>query len=185
MESQFGDKIRTLRELQNLYLRQVAPLLEMDTAQLSKIEKGLRQLKKEQLPILAKILNADKVELETLWLADQLMQLVKDEPSDSRPKSQRFCIFIFYQRTFFKNNFSQPHKWHIWFCPTHKPTLRKTKRAIFCQLTDGTNNKFNKLVVDEKTILFNSFTFDSFSWVQPVIFGLGDKTGQLQTRTRD
>ena len=51
------------------------------------------------------------------------------------PKSKRFCTFIFSHRTFFKNNFSQPHKWHIWFCPTHKPTLRKTKRAIFCQRT--------------------------------------------------
>ena len=59
----------------------------------------------------------------------------KSEHSDSRPKSQRFCIFIFSHRTFFKNNFSQPHKWHIWFCPTHKPTLRKTKRAILCQRT--------------------------------------------------
>ena len=39
MQSQFGEKIRTLREQQKLYLRQVAPLLEMDTAQLSKIEK--------------------------------------------------------------------------------------------------------------------------------------------------
>ncbi len=81
METQFGNKIRTLRELQNLYLRQVAPLLEMDTAQLSKIEKGIRQLKREQLPVLAKILNADKTELETLWLTDQLMQLVKNEPT--------------------------------------------------------------------------------------------------------
>lgn len=81
MTSQFGDKIRTLREFNNLYLRQVAPMLEMDTAQLSKIEKGLRQLKREQLPVLAKILNANKTELETLWLADQLMQLVKDEPT--------------------------------------------------------------------------------------------------------
>jgi len=81
MESQFGEKIRTLRESQKLYLRQVAPLLEMDTAQLSKIEKGLRQLKKEQIPILANILKADKKELEMLWLADQLMQLVKDEPT--------------------------------------------------------------------------------------------------------
>ena len=26
-----------------------------------------------------------------------------------------------------------PHKWHIWFCPTKKQTLRKTKRANFCQ----------------------------------------------------
>jgi len=81
MESQFGEKIRSLREKLHLYLRQVAPLLEMDTAQLSKIEKGQRQLKKEQIPLLAEILKADKVELETLWLADQLMQLVKDEPT--------------------------------------------------------------------------------------------------------
>ena len=81
MGSQFGERIRTLRENQNLYLRQVAPLLEMDTAQLSKIEKGLRQMKREQIPILAKVLKADQKELETLWLADQLMQLVKDEPT--------------------------------------------------------------------------------------------------------
>ena len=58
MKSQFGERVRTLREKQNLYLRQVAPLLEMDTAQLSKIEKGLRQLKREQIPIIAEILKA-------------------------------------------------------------------------------------------------------------------------------
>jgi transcriptional regulator with XRE-family HTH domain len=40
MNSQFGYKIRTLREEQNLLLRQVASILEMDTAQLSKIERG-------------------------------------------------------------------------------------------------------------------------------------------------
>ena len=80
MESQFGERIRTLRENQNLYLRQVAPLLEMDTAQLSKIEKGLRQLKKEQIPLLAQILKADVEELQTLWLADQLYNMVQGEP---------------------------------------------------------------------------------------------------------
>lgn len=63
----------------NLYLRQVAPLLEMDTAQLSKIEKGLRQLKREQIPLLASILKADQNDLLTLWLADQLYDIVKDE----------------------------------------------------------------------------------------------------------
>ncbi len=52
----------------------------MDTAQLSKIEKGLRQLKREQIPIIAEILEADKDELLTLWLADQLMEVIKDEP---------------------------------------------------------------------------------------------------------
>lgn len=79
MESQFGEKIRALREQQHLYLRQVAPLLEMDTAQLSKIEKGLRQLKREQIPILADILKADVDELLTLWLSDQIYAVVKDE----------------------------------------------------------------------------------------------------------
>jgi transcriptional regulator with XRE-family HTH domain len=79
MNSQFGEKIRTLREQQHLYLRQVAPLLEMDTAQLSKIEKGLRQLKREQIPILADVLKASSDELMTLWLADQIYAVVKDE----------------------------------------------------------------------------------------------------------
>jgi transcriptional regulator with XRE-family HTH domain len=79
MESQFGEKIRALREKQQLYLRQVAPLLEMDTAQLSKIEKGIRQLKREQIPIIAEILKVSSDELMTLWLADQIYAVVKDE----------------------------------------------------------------------------------------------------------
>lgn len=81
MDSQFGNKIRTLREERKLYLRQVAPLLDMDTAQLSKIEKGLRQLKKEQIAKLSNIYKIDKVELETLWLADQIIEVVKGSKS--------------------------------------------------------------------------------------------------------
>jgi hypothetical protein len=69
------------RESQILYLRKVASFLEMDTAPLSIIEKGLRQLEKELLTILAKVLKADQKELETLWFADQLMKLVKNEPT--------------------------------------------------------------------------------------------------------
>jgi len=80
MESQFGAKIRALREKQNLFLRQVASLLEMDTAQLSKIEKGSRQLKREQIPVIAEILKADNEELLTLWLADQVMEVLNGEP---------------------------------------------------------------------------------------------------------
>ena len=79
MDSQFGNRVRALREKQKLYLRQVAPLLEMDTALLSKIEKGQRHLKKEQIPLLAEILKADKDELITLWLADQVFDVIKDE----------------------------------------------------------------------------------------------------------
>jgi transcriptional regulator with XRE-family HTH domain len=80
MDSHFGSTIRKLREEQNLYLRQVASQLEMDTAQLSKIEKGVRQIKKEQIKVLAKILNTDKEQLLTIWLADQINLIIKDEP---------------------------------------------------------------------------------------------------------
>lgn len=51
----------------------------MDTAQLGKIEKGLRQIKKEQITILADILKTDKDELLIFWLADQLYYILKDE----------------------------------------------------------------------------------------------------------
>lgn len=56
---------------QELFLWQVAPSLDMDKAQLSKIEKGIRQIKKEQIAILAEVLKTKKEELLTLWLADQ------------------------------------------------------------------------------------------------------------------
>ena len=80
MKNRFGDKIKTLREQQRLYLRQVTAHLEIDTALLSKIEKGVRNIKKELIPKLAEVLNADKEELLTLYLADQLNEIIKDEP---------------------------------------------------------------------------------------------------------
>lgn len=81
MATQFGERIRELRTKQGLLLRQLASKLDVDTSIISKVERGDRHLKKEQIPLLADILKADKVELETRWLADQLMQLVKDEPT--------------------------------------------------------------------------------------------------------
>lgn len=53
----------------------------MDTAQLSKIEKGLRQMKKEQITLLADIYKTDLTELETLWLSDQIVEVVKNRDS--------------------------------------------------------------------------------------------------------
>ena len=80
MMTQFGERIRDLRTNQNLLLRQLASLLDIDTSIISKIERGDRQLKKEQIPLLAQILNADVEELQTLWLADQLYNMVQGEP---------------------------------------------------------------------------------------------------------
>ena len=44
-----------------------------------KIEKGERRAKKEHIPIIAKLLKADKAELLTLWLAEQVAAVVVDE----------------------------------------------------------------------------------------------------------
>jgi transcriptional regulator with XRE-family HTH domain len=80
MVTQLGDKIRELRVKQNLLLRQVASKLEVDTSIISKMERGERPIKKEQIAILADILKADKEELQTLWLADQLYNVIEGQP---------------------------------------------------------------------------------------------------------
>mgnify|MGYP006387730713 CR=1 FL=1 len=80
MASQFGERIRELRTKQNMLLRQLASQLDVDTSIISKVERGDRQLKKEQIPLLAQILKADVEELQTLWLADQLYNMVQGEP---------------------------------------------------------------------------------------------------------
>ena len=74
-----GQKIRELREKQNLLLRQVAAHLEVDTALMSKIERGERNASKEQVQEIAKFLKADTDELLTLWLADKFESAVGDE----------------------------------------------------------------------------------------------------------
>ena len=79
MVFQFGNQIKELREKQKLFLRQVATKLYVVTSIISKVERGARQLKKEQIPLLAQILKADVEELQTLWLADQLYNIVQSE----------------------------------------------------------------------------------------------------------
>jgi transcriptional regulator with XRE-family HTH domain len=80
MATQLGDKIRELRIKHNLLLRQVASKLEVDTSIISKMERGERPIKQEQIAILADILKADKEELQTLWLADQLYNVIEGQP---------------------------------------------------------------------------------------------------------
>ena len=75
----FGIRIKALRENQNLLQRQLAASLEIDTPMFSKIERGERRAKREQVLLLAKLLKADTQELLTLWLAEQVYDLVKDE----------------------------------------------------------------------------------------------------------
>lgn len=77
--NQFGDRIRQLREQKGLLQRQVAHQLEMDTPMLSKIERGERNAKREQVAIMSKIFTVPEEDLLALWLADKVYNVVKDE----------------------------------------------------------------------------------------------------------
>lgn len=76
---QFGERIKELRENKELLQRQLAASLEIDTPMFSKIERGERRAKREQVLKLAELLGTDVNDLLTLWLADQVYDLVKDE----------------------------------------------------------------------------------------------------------
>lgn len=75
----FGEHIKQLREQNQLLQRQVASVLEIDTAMLSKIERGERRAKKEHIPLLANLLHSNEKELYTVWLADQVYEIIKEE----------------------------------------------------------------------------------------------------------
>jgi len=77
--NQFGERIKQLREQKGLLQRQVANQLEMDTPMLSKIERGERNAKRDQVTILCKIFNVPEEDLLSLWLADKVYDVVKDE----------------------------------------------------------------------------------------------------------
>jgi transcriptional regulator with XRE-family HTH domain len=75
----FGEYIKQMREQNQLLQRQLANALDMDTAMLSKIERGERRAKREHIPIFASLLKANVKELFTIWMADQVYNLIKEE----------------------------------------------------------------------------------------------------------
>jgi transcriptional regulator with XRE-family HTH domain len=74
-----GDRIRDLREQNNILLRQLAAQLEMDTALLSKMERGDRLFRKEDITRLAVIFRQSEDELLTLWLADKILRTIDED----------------------------------------------------------------------------------------------------------
>ena len=75
----FADKIKQLRELRQMPQRKLAAALEIDTATYCKIEHGERRARKNQVIILADLLEEEEEGLLNLWLAEQIYSVVKDE----------------------------------------------------------------------------------------------------------
>lgn len=77
--NKFGDLIRNTREEKELLLRHIAATLDVDTALVSKIERGEKIAKREHVLALAQLFNINPEELIALWLADQVYTLVANE----------------------------------------------------------------------------------------------------------
>lgn len=79
-----ADKIKQLREDQQLLQRQLAAALEIDTPMYCKIERGSRPIKRAQVVALAKFLSIDETELLSLWLADKVLEVLNTEKKIAR-----------------------------------------------------------------------------------------------------
>lgn len=74
-----GKKVRELREANSLLLWQLAEQLDMDNSQLSKMERGDRTFKKEDLVKIASIFKVPHQELLALWLANRVLRVIENE----------------------------------------------------------------------------------------------------------
>ena len=74
-----GEKLKELREAKGLVQRQVAAELELDTAYVSKMESNEKPVSRTHLKKLSELLGIDEEELLTIWLADKVYDMVKDE----------------------------------------------------------------------------------------------------------
>ena len=74
-----GEIIREKREKKGLLLRQVAALLDIDTAVLSKVERGERKLNREQISKVADILDLDKEAILIQYLSEKILYEIQDD----------------------------------------------------------------------------------------------------------
>jgi transcriptional regulator with XRE-family HTH domain len=74
-----GEIIREQREKKELLLRQVAAKLDIDTAILSKIERGERKATREQIVKLAGILDLKKDDLLIQYLSENIAYEIADD----------------------------------------------------------------------------------------------------------
>jgi HTH-type transcriptional regulator, competence development regulator len=79
-----GEILRAKREKKGLLLRQVAAMLDIDTAILSKIERSERKASKEQIIKLAEILELDEEDLIVQFLSEKILYEIKDEELGSK-----------------------------------------------------------------------------------------------------
>ena len=79
--NKFGDIIRKKREEKGMLLRQLAAMIDVDTAILSKVERGERKARREQVEKIAKALELNEKELMIEYLSENIAYEIIDEDS--------------------------------------------------------------------------------------------------------
>lgn len=74
-----GRKIKELRETNDMLQKELANFLCIGDTFLSKIENDQKLLKREHLHKLSRLFNYPLFELEKLWLASKIHELIKNE----------------------------------------------------------------------------------------------------------
>lgn len=72
LKATFGEYIRTLRSQSGLTLTQLAAKLNLDSANLSKIENDKREFDPKRLPLLAETFELNLIELQNEYLTDRI-----------------------------------------------------------------------------------------------------------------
>lgn len=74
-----GDKLRQLRDEKSLMQREVGAVIEVDGAFISKVENSEKPINRKHLATLSKFFKVQEDELQTLWLADKIRLIIKEE----------------------------------------------------------------------------------------------------------
>lgn len=75
----FAQRIKSAREESGLLQKQLASSLDIDIPMYSRIERGDRQAKREQVILLSRIFHIEQDELLSLWVADKVCAVIKNE----------------------------------------------------------------------------------------------------------
>lgn len=74
-----GDKLRQLRDEHNLMQREVGAIIDVDGAFISKIENNEKPINRKHLPTLSRFFQVNEDDLQSLWLADKIRWVIKEE----------------------------------------------------------------------------------------------------------
>jgi len=83
MKETFGEYIKRLRTESELTLTQLAAKLDLDSANLSKIENNKREFDEKRLELLANVFNLDLAQLRTEFFSDIIAKKIYENNCDS------------------------------------------------------------------------------------------------------